>query len=171
MRPATLSPACLLLLLMLGRPLPAAAVDDFVGSISVLGPPNRELFDGAQSLERGDFVRGVALTQAGLKSPGVSRDDRAAGECNLCAGYAALRNWDLALAHCVASIELNPDNWRTYNNRAAAYVGRGELDKALADVETGLGLAPHSDTLKRSLQIVLDHRRVSREKAQRARKV
>ncbi len=168
MRPVSSWPA-LLALALLATGQPAVASDSFVGSMTTLGPPNRELFEGAELLERGNMARGVELTQIGLKSPGVSRDDRAAGESNLCAGYAALRRWDQALAHCLASIELNPDNWRTYNNRAATYVGRGEFDKALADVETALSLAPGSETLKLTLQIVLDHRRLSREKAQRAR--
>lgn len=168
MRPFT-ARLTLLPLALLAATQPVLASDSFVGSMTVLGPANRELLEGAESLERGNMARGVELTRIGLKSPGVSRDDRAAGESNLCGGYAALRLWDLALAHCLAAIELNPDNWRTYNNRAATYVGRGDLDRALADVETALSLAPGSQTLKLSLQIVLDHRRVSREKAQRAR--
>ncbi len=155
---------------LLALATPTIAADSFVGSMSVLGQTNRELADGSALLERGDVQRGLRLTQSGLQSATLSREERAAGESNLCGAYAALRNWDTALTHCLVSIELDPNNWRAYNNRAACYVGRGEYDRALADVETALGLAPGSATLKLSLQIVLDHRRVSRDQAQRARK-
>ncbi len=75
MRPLATRLALLTLALLADRQA-AVASDGFVGSMSVLGAPNRELLEGAELLERGDMTRGVELTQIGLRSRGrrVSRE-------------------------------------------------------------------------------------------------
>ena len=72
--------------------------------------------------EAGRFEEGVRLTLAGLEQPTAPRD-QAAGHSNVCAGYAALKRWNEALEHCNRALELDRNNWRTYNNRAAVFVG------------------------------------------------
>jgi tetratricopeptide (TPR) repeat protein len=146
---------------------PVAANSDTAGSTTVLGPKNVLLADGSSALAAGRYEEGIRLTLAGLEQPNDSRD-RAAGHSNLCAGYASLRRWQEALTHCNQSLSLDANNWRTYNNRAAAYVGLGLPDLALADIDAGLVLAPESATLLFSRQIVEAHRRVQRERARRA---
>ncbi len=68
--------------------------------------------------------------------------DQAAGHSNVCAGYAALKRWEEALLHCNQALELDRTNWRTYNNRAAVFVGLKHFDLAMTDVNAGLALAP-----------------------------
>src|SRR4249920_1567921 len=109
-------------------------------SMTVIGA-NELLSAGAEELQRGNFQQGVELTLAGLERPN-SPQDRAAGLANLCAGYVGLRQYELALAKCSESIDLNAANWRTWNNRAAAYMGKGMFEAALSDVQTGLDLSP-----------------------------
>ena len=135
-------------------------------SMTVIGA-NELLSKGADELQRGNFQQGIALTLQGLERPNGT-DDRAAGLANLCAGYVALRQYELALARCSESLELNSNNWRTWNNRAAAYLGKGMLEAALSDVQAGLQLSPQSGTLKKTKQIVLERKRVHEEQRRRA---
>ena len=80
--------------------------------------------------------------------------DVAAGLSNLCAGYVGLRQFELAIKNCSDSLAINDSNWRTWNNRAAAHLGKGMYDAALQDVESGLERAPESFTLKKTRAIV-----------------
>ncbi len=125
-------------------------------SATVIGPLNPMLTEGSQQLEAGNFHEGVRLTLAGLNEPN-SVKDQAAGHSNLCAGYVALKQLDEALTHCNRALELDKTNWRTYNNRAAVFVGMGKYDLALTDVNAGLELAPDSEVLHKSRQVVLQH--------------
>ncbi|HVY79970.1 MAG TPA: hypothetical protein VG994_03230 [Steroidobacteraceae bacterium] len=128
-------------------------------SATVIGPLNPQLADGASALDAGRIEEGIRLTLEGLKLP-TDVHDRAAGYSNLCAGYAILKQWDEALQHCNTSLALDRSNWRSYNNRAAVYVGKGQYDHAMADLRAGLELAPNSQTLLESLRIVQENRRL-----------
>lgn len=145
----------------------AVQATETAGSQTVFGPSNPALSDGASALEAGRYEEGIRLTLQGLEAP-ASSQDRAAGHSNLCAGYAALKRWDDALVHCNAALELDRDNWRAYNNRAAVFVGKELYDLAVADVQAGLQLNPGSRTLRKSLQIVLDHKRLNAERRRSA---
>jgi len=48
------------------------------------------------------------------------------------------------------------------------YVGLGQLDRALTDVNAGLALAPGSRVLHKSLELVMEHR--AAEKRDRRRR-
>jgi tetratricopeptide (TPR) repeat protein len=140
------------------------AASDGVGveptqSATVMGPSNPQLADGATALEQGRVEDGIRLTLAGLQVP-TGRQDEAAGYSNLCAGYAMLQKWDDALQHCNRAIELDSNNWRSFNNRAAVYAGKGLYDKAIDDIRAGLRLAPASHTLNESLRIIEENRRL-----------
>jgi tetratricopeptide (TPR) repeat protein len=125
-------------------------------STTVLGTMNPLLAEGSQALERGRFEDGIRLTLAGLEEP-ASASDQAAGHSNICAGYAALKRWPEALEHCNKALELDRRNWRTYNNRAAVFVGLKQFDLAMTDVNTGLEIAPDSATLRKSREVVRQH--------------
>jgi tetratricopeptide (TPR) repeat protein len=129
-------------------------------SATIVGPINPQLADGATALEAGRVEEGIRLTLEGLKMPAESRD-KAAGYSNLCAGYAMLKQWDEALQHCNTSLSLDAYNWRSFNNRAAVHVGKGQYDKAMADLRAGLEIAPNSRTLLESLRIVQENRRLA----------
>jgi tetratricopeptide (TPR) repeat protein len=125
-------------------------------SATVIGPLNPLLTDGTAALEAGHYEEGVRLTLAGLEQPNSAKD-QAAAHSNICAGYVALKRFDEALEHCNRALELDSTNWRTYNNRAAVFVGMGKLDLAMTDVNAGLELAPDSETLHKSKQVVIQH--------------
>lgn len=131
------------------------------GSRSVYGT-NPYLSDGATALMLGNYERGVELTREGLKEI-LTTEERVTMLSNLCAGYVGLKEFDTAIVYCNRSLELDPDNWRALQNRAAAHAGIGQIGKALSDVEHGLELNPGSDSLKLTLSIV-------REQAKRATK-
>jgi len=132
---------------------------DVSQSSTLVGPTNPQLADGATALDAGHVEEGIRLTLDGLKIPTDSRD-RAAGYSNLCAGYALLKQWDEALQHCNTSLSIDRNNWSTFNNRAAVYVGKGQYEHALADLRTGLEIAPNSRTLLESLRIVQQNKRL-----------
>ncbi len=136
-----------------------ALADQQPDSRTVLGPSNELLQDGSTALEQGRVQEGVRLTLEGLKYPASVRE-MAAGHANLCAGYALLQRWDEALVHCNASINLDPENWRAYNNRAAVFSARGLYDQAISDVQAGLKIAPGSTTLHHALEIIEHNRSV-----------
>jgi len=125
-------------------------------STTVIGTMNPLLAEGSEALERGRFEEGIRLTLAGLEEPATPRD-QAAGHSNICAGYAALKRFSEALEHCNRALELDPGNWRTYNNRAAVFVGLKRFDLAMTDVNAGLEIAPESATLRKSLEVVRQH--------------
>jgi tetratricopeptide (TPR) repeat protein len=135
----------------------AGAAQDSAQSITVLGAPNIRLAEGSVALEMGRFEEGIRLSLAGLEVSNTRRDE-AAGHSNVCAGYAALKRWHEALPHCNRSLELDRENWRAFNNRAAVYVGLKLYDFAMTDVNSGLELAPRSRILHKSLEVVKEHR-------------
>jgi tetratricopeptide (TPR) repeat protein len=143
-----------LLPLCLALALPGAAGAQ---SATVLGNDNQLLADGSASLAAGRYEEGIRLTLAGLEVPN-NPSDEAAAHSNLCAGYAALKRWSKALPHCNRSLEIDRHNWRTYNNRAAVFVGLKLYDLAVTDVNAGLLLDPDSQTLHKSLEVVHEHK-------------
>jgi len=132
---------------------------DATQSTTVLGPTNPQLAEGAAALVEGRTEDGIRLTLEGLKLPTDPRN-KAAGYANLCAGYAMLRMWDEALQHCNTAIELDRNNWRSFNNRAAVHAGKGEYDLAVDDIRAGLDIAPDSRTLTESLRIIQQNKRL-----------
>ncbi|MEP7246991.1 MAG: tetratricopeptide repeat protein [Gammaproteobacteria bacterium] len=130
-----------------------------VQSATVMGPSNPQLSDGATALDAGNAEEGIRLTLDGLKTP-TEPHDKAAGYSNLCAGYAMLKQWDEALESCNTSIALDKNNWRTFNNRAAAHAGKGQYELAVADIRAGLDIAPNSRTLLETLRIVQQNKRL-----------
>jgi tetratricopeptide (TPR) repeat protein len=144
----------------------AGAADDSPQSITILGAPNPQLASGSAALEAGRYQEGIRLSLAGLEEVASARD-QAAGHANVCAGYAALKRWQEALPHCNRSLELDRGNWRAFNNRAAVYVGLGMFELALTDVNAGLELAPDSAILRKSLEVVNEHRAAERRDRRR----
>jgi tetratricopeptide (TPR) repeat protein len=128
-------------------------------SSTIVGPTNAALTDGAVALDAGNIQDGIRLTLEGLKLP-TELHDKAAGYSNLCAGFAMLRQWDLAIEHCNTALSLDPNNWRTFNNRAAAYVGKEQYELAINDLRAGLEIAPTSRTLLESLRITQENKRL-----------
>ena len=113
----------------------------------LLGPRNVDLYEGAQALMAGDGEEGVRLTRRGLASAQGVRELRSA-HGNLCAGYVMIDRPEQALVHCNWVLERHPDHWKTYNNRALAYMALGRLDEAEADIRRGQEINPNSKTLK-----------------------
>jgi tetratricopeptide (TPR) repeat protein len=118
----------------------------------VLGGSTR-FAEGSLALEQGRVADGIRLTLEGLKDASDAFET-AAAHSNICGGYALLQQWAEALEHCNTAIALDRTNWHAFNNRAAVYAGRGQYALALADVLSGLELAPQSSTLLKSLSVV-----------------
>ncbi len=151
-------PALCAIALLAGLPAAGATKGD-AQSVTILGAANSQLADGASALRAGHVAEGLRLTLAGLNEPAELRDI-AAGHANACAGYALLKQWDEALDQCNQAIGLDNTNWRAYNNRAAVYSARGLFDLAIHDIETGLGLAPNSETLLESMRVTQRNKRI-----------
>ena len=156
--------ALVLLAAAIAATLPSMALAETpsASSNTVIGP-NVMLSDGAEALMRGEWQRGIQLTQMGLTFA-ISSEDRASALANLCAGFAALKQYQRALDHCDKSIELVNDNWRTWQNRAAANLGLGKIEDSLRDIQRGLQINPDSDSLQKTLAIARDHEKRQQER-------
>jgi tetratricopeptide (TPR) repeat protein len=124
-------------------------------SKTVLGPRNIDLADGAAALMAGNGEEGVRLTLRGLE---MAQGDyeRKISHSNLCAGYVLLDQPQTALRHCNWVIERDPRHWRTYNNRALAYLRLERFAESEADIARGQALNPASRNLKESKGLLLD---------------
>lgn len=131
---------------------PLAAQDE---SKTVIGPRNVMLADGADALIAGNSEEGVRLTLRGLDRAQGTREKKTA-HANLCAGYIMMDKPLTALQHCNWVLERDPKHWRTYNNRALAYLRLNRLDESEADIARGQELSPNSTNLKIAKGMLLD---------------
>ncbi len=114
---------------------------------------NPDLVQGAFELRMGNYEEGIQLTLQGFRGPLDSRDREAALN-NLCAGYTATGEYDKAIHICDLALSRNDRAWRTYNNRALAHLGLGNLEAAKTDVDQGLAIRPNSSKLKKAAEII-----------------
>lgn len=131
-------------------------------SSTVLGP-NAMLADGALALMNGQWEKGVQLTLSGLGTT-ASTADRAAGYANLCAGYIALKKHERALESCDQSLSITADNWRAWQNRAAANLALGRIEESMRDIERGLEINPESQELQKTLAIARSREKLKQER-------
>jgi tetratricopeptide (TPR) repeat protein len=131
------------------------------GSRIVLGH-NALLADGSLALLNGQWEKGIDLTLMGLKVP-VSNEDRAAGYANLCAAYVALKQYQRALDHCDRSLAIADNNWRAWQNRAAANLQLGRIEDSLRDIERGLAINPDASALQETLAIAREREKLQRQ--------
>ena len=142
----------------------ASALEQSAMSSTVIGT-NLLLAEGAGALSAGEWQRGIQLTELGLAAV-VSRNDRAVGLANLCAGYAGMKQFAKALALCNQSLDLDDGNWRTWQNRAACHLGLGKVEESLSDVQRGLDLNPDAESLQQTLVIIRQYERSQQDRLQ-----
>lgn len=124
-------------------------------SKTVLGPTNPDLYYGAQALLAGDGEEGVRLTLLGVKRAANSRD-RITGMSNLCAGYIMLEQYEIGLSYCDQVLAENEKHWRSYSNRALAYLKLGRFEETEADLQKAEAIAPNARTVKVVRSMLLD---------------
>jgi len=124
-------------------------------AMTVIGPRNLPLYEGAQALMAGDSEVGVRLTHEGLELA-LGRREQEAALSNLCAGYIKLRKYDEALKYCDILLERNEKNWRGYNNRAVVFIQTKQWEKAEQDLIKGEELNPGSRTMKIARSMYMD---------------
>lgn len=140
----------------------ASADSNAANSTTVIGA-NAMLSDGAAAMMKGDWERGLLLTQMGLSST-ISDSDRAAAYANLCAAYAALKKYERAIENCDQSLAIYDGNWRAWQNRAAAHLGLGKIEESIVDVQRGLQLNPDSEDLQKTLEIARAYEKREQER-------
>ena len=123
--------------------------------VTVIGPRNLPLYNGAEALLAGDNEEGIRLTLEGLKIAFGRREEEAALS-NLCAGYLKLGKYSEALKYCDTLLAQNNESWRGYNNRAVAYILTRQYDKAEVDLVKGEELNPGARTLKIARSMYMD---------------
>jgi tetratricopeptide (TPR) repeat protein len=116
-------------------------------SRTVVGSTNPELQQGAEALRAEDAEEGVRLTLIGLRHASSKRE-RVVGLSNLCAGYVMLENFDTAFDYCERALEEDDEHWRTYSNRAVAYIKTGQFEEAEQDLQKAEALSPNSRIVK-----------------------
>ncbi|MEX0976170.1 MAG: tetratricopeptide repeat protein [Woeseia sp.] len=125
------------------------------GPVTVIGPRNPDLKEGADKLLLGHADEGVKLTLRGLKVAQGAREEEAALS-NLCAGFIMLKDYDEALKYCDLLLTRNDRNWRGYNNRAVVFINTEQYEKAHADLLKGEELNPGARTLRIARAMYLD---------------
>ena len=125
------------------------------GPKSVIGPRNLFLAQGADALFNGDYAAGVELTLKGLEIA-QGRAEKKSGLTNLCAGYFMMGKFESALEVCNDVLELGPNFWRAYNNRALVLMELGRYEESAADIERGIELRPHARKLQLTRAKLLD---------------
>ncbi|MGI9272025.1 MAG: hypothetical protein ACR2QT_09640 [Woeseiaceae bacterium] len=120
---------------------------DAQGNKTVLGPSNVPLQDGANALRAGEAAEGVRLTLLGLKQSRGAKE-RQTAKSNLCAGYALLEQYQVALQYCNEVLDEDDKNWRSYSNRALIYVKLRRLEEAHQDLLKGEAISPNANKLK-----------------------
>lgn len=108
-----------------------------------VGVRNEFLYAGSQALVAKQYDEGIRLTKRGLELATLPRD-RASALANLCAGYAAKNEPDVAIGYCTESLAINDRNWRAYSNRAYAYYLKRSFDEADQDLDRALLLNPQA---------------------------
>jgi tetratricopeptide (TPR) repeat protein len=131
-------------------------------SSTVLGP-NAMLADGALALMNGQWEKGIQLTLLGLGAT-ASNEDRAAGYANLCAGYIALKKYERALENCDRSLAISANNWRAWQNRAAANLSLSRIEESMHDIGRGLAINPESPELQKTLAIARSREKLKQER-------
>jgi len=132
-----------------------AAVAQGQESKTILGPTNPDLYYGAEALLAGDGEEGVRLTLLGVKHAANSRD-RITGLSNLCAGFIMLEQYEIGLSYCDQVLAENDQHWRSYSNRALAYLKLGRLEETEADLQKAEAIAPNARTVKVVRSMLLD---------------
>lgn len=125
------------------------------GPKTIIGPRNLLLADGADALMNGDFETGVELTRKGL-AEAHGRQEKKTGLSNLCAGYLMIGQLQRALDACNEVLELDPNFWRGYNNRALVLMKLGRYEESAADVDRGMELRPGAKKLQLTRARLLD---------------
>lgn len=124
-------------------------------SKTVIGPRNIYLYDGANALLAGNPDEGVPLTLRGLEFAHGQRERKIA-HSNLCAGFLMLGQAETALVHCNWVLDIDPNHWRSYNNRALVYLKLERYEESEADIKRGQELNPRSEKLKDVKGLYLD---------------
>ena len=132
-----------------------AQTDKDPNAKTVIGPSNIFLYDGANALMAGNAEDGVRLTLRGLAVASGLREKKIA-HSNLCAGFILLGQAATALEHCNWVLEHDPYHWRTYNNRAIAYLRLERYEESESDIQKGQELRPNSEKLKEVKGMYLD---------------
>jgi len=124
-------------------------------TVTVIGPRNIPLYEGAQALLSGDHKEGIRLTHLGLKEALGNREESAALS-NLCAGYIRIGKYSEAIKYCNQLLKKYENNWRGLNSRAVAYIMTNQLDLAEIDLFEAEKLNPNATTLKVAREIFTD---------------
>jgi tetratricopeptide (TPR) repeat protein len=124
-------------------------------SKTTMGPTNPPLHDGAQALMAGDAKEGVRLTLLGLQQARNARE-RLIAKANLCAGYALLEQYQVALEYCDEVLQENERNWHAHSNRALIYIKLQRFAEAERDLLRGEAINPEARTLQAVRRMYLD---------------
>ena len=121
--------------------------------------PAPDVAKGALLIDQGQVARGIAVTKQAMQN-NLHINDLAVAYNNLCTGDLALRLYHRALAHCNRALRLRPKMWQSYNNRANAYFGLGQWDRAIKDYKRAVNLSPDQDIIAFNLYLAMERKRL-----------
>ncbi len=89
----------------------------------------------ATAFERGDYAKSITFSRYALKQ-GLKKSRKATTYSNLCAALGAQGNFGEALTACNSALEIAPQNWQAYENRATVHWLSGNQEAAKVDMAT-----------------------------------
>ncbi len=107
---------------------------------------------GKSALRAGRLDAAIRIYNFALNRHISSRDVQRAHN-DLCVAYYFKRDFAVAMDHCNTAIELSPNEWVAYNNRANIYLETDRFELALNDYQKGLALSPQSEVLRTNINI------------------
>jgi tetratricopeptide (TPR) repeat protein len=107
---------------------------------------------GRALLKEGNIQAAIKQYEMGLKG-GLGSSDLQDAHNDLCVAYYFLAEYETALDHCEEAIDLVPNHWVHYNNRANIYLMQGELKLAKKDYRKALKLHPKSEVIERNIAL------------------
>lgn len=107
---------------------------------------------GRDFLKNGNIMAAIDQYEMGLKG-GLGHSDLQDAHNDLCVAYYFLAEYERALAHCQEAIDLVPNHWVHYNNRANIFLMQGDLKRAKRDYQKALRLHPKSEVIARNISL------------------
>ncbi len=116
----------------------SALAGELDGSIApqfgVASNATRSIGAAATAFEKGDYSKSITFSRYALKQ-GLKKSRKATAYSNLCAALGAQGSFGEALTACNSALEIAPQNWQAYENRATVHWLSGNQEAAKVDMD------------------------------------
>ncbi len=105
------------------------------------------------AMQRGDLERAITIGERALETD-LTAAQQVVVHNNLCVSLHMQGDLENGASHCSAALDVNPNYWRAFNNRANIYFDGERFADAEADYTRALELNPGSNVVRENLGLV-----------------